>query len=201
MNLLVELSSFLSSFRKIKAHEEKIVIIHTQHKVATQDQGTIQAFLQSLCKGKVKQWWVNLKQAKCDCSSNKRKVQKPLTCGPHYHLSSLSFAMLDLCQALILAAKSPIHASSPIQCIYSRIIGNWKLKEIVHINGMNFSRNLSSLLCIKVFNPKVFIPNKYVIICSHDIRMKIPFSIPPITGNREWKKVTKKQKSLYTHMT
>lgn len=51
---------------------------------------------------------------------------------------------------------------------------------------MKFSKLLMSkvsLLSVKMFDPKVFIPYKYVIISSYDIWMQKPFSIPPTTEN------------------
>lgn len=118
--------------------------------------------------------------------------------------TSLSPLLFVICHVRPLSGSKPgCEISNP--CFFTNSMyleqNNWKFKDTAQINGMNFSRNQSSLLCMKVFDPKVFIPNKYVIIRSHDIRMKIPFSIPPITVNREWQKVTNKQKLLYAQHT
>lgn len=39
-----------------------------------------------------------------------------------------------------------------------------------------------SLFCIKMLNAKVFIPDKYVVICCHNVRMQKPLGIPPRTN-------------------
>lgn len=36
------------------------------------------------------------------------------------------------------------------------------------------------LLCIKMFYPKIFIPDKDIVIRRHDVRMQKPFGVPPM---------------------
>ena len=45
------------------------------------------------------------------------------------------------------------------------------------------SKEGHALFYIEVFKAEIFIPDEYVVIRCHDIRMQKPFSIPPYDEN------------------
>ena len=48
---------------------------------------------------------------------------------------------------------------------------------------IEMSKEGDALFCIEVLKAEIFIPDEYVVIRRHDVRMQKPFSIPPCDEN------------------
>ena len=53
----------------------------------------------------------------------------------------------------------------------------------IHLKPFDGNEQGDALFCIEVFKAEIFIPDEYVVIRSHDVRMQKPFSIPPCDEN------------------
>ena len=104
-----------------------------------------------------------------------------LTCELLDQLFALSFSKSIVCYPN-QAVKSPSHASLLFLCIWNWIKESIKncpsrLKESHHETEISYP---NSLFRIEILDSQVFIPDKYVVIWGHYVRMQKSFGIPPL---------------------